>query len=100
MQFNVQVMGVVMSVRRARRNKYAHNVSKWRPTMSLATECAEKVRSENLKLRYNNGATDLRTITVTSLHIYRIQATAVWPHGRSFEHEIVADFSPASLPVF
>ena len=51
-----------MSVCGVRRYEHAHNVSKWRRTMSLATECAEKVRSEYFELRQNDGATDLRPI--------------------------------------
>ena len=42
---------LVMRIRGARRSEHAQNTSKWRPTMSLATECAEKVGSEHLKLR-------------------------------------------------
>ena len=41
----------VMRVRGARHSEHAQNISKWRPTMSLATECTEKVGSEHLKLR-------------------------------------------------
>ena len=44
-------VGMVMSVRGVCRSEHEQNVSKWRPTMSLATECLEKFRSEYLKLR-------------------------------------------------
>ena len=40
-----------MIVRGAHHSEHAHDVSKWRPTMSLATECAEKVWSEHRELR-------------------------------------------------
>ena len=41
----------VMSVCGAHRSEHAHNVSKWRPTVSLATKCAEKVWPEHFELR-------------------------------------------------
>ena len=37
-----RALGVVMTVRGACRSEHAHIASKWRPTMSPATECAEK----------------------------------------------------------
>ena len=46
----------------AHRSEHARDVSKWHPTMSLATECAEKVWPEHLKLRENDGTTDLCAI--------------------------------------
>ena len=51
-----------MIVRDTCRSEHAHIVIKWRPTMNLAIKCAEKVRSEYLKLRQNDGTTDLRAI--------------------------------------
>ena len=45
-------MGMVMTVRGARRTEQI--VSKWRPTISLATERANKVLSDYLKLRQND----------------------------------------------
>ena len=42
---------VVVRVRGARCSEHAQNISKWHPTMSLATECAEKVGSKHKKLR-------------------------------------------------
>ena len=54
-------MGVVMSVHGTYSSEHACSVSKWRPRMNLATECAEKVQSENLKLRQNDDTVDLRT---------------------------------------
>ena len=47
----LRMQGVIISVCGTRRSEHAHNVSKWRLTMSLATECTEKVRSECSKLR-------------------------------------------------
>ena len=61
---NNQPKNRCMGVRGSRRSEHAQNISKWRPTMSLATECAEKVGSEHEKLRRNDGTTDLRAIII------------------------------------
>ena len=57
-----QVVGVVVFVRGACRSDHAHIVSKWHPTMNLATECSENVCLEYGKLRENDGSTDLHAI--------------------------------------
>ena len=38
-----QIMGVIEIACGACSSEHAHSVSKWRPGMNLATECAEKV---------------------------------------------------------
>ena len=50
-------MGVIMSVRGARHSEHAQDVSKWRPTMSLATECSQ---IGILEASIKHGTTDLR----------------------------------------
>ena len=42
-----QAKSEVMIVHGTRCSEHAHDVSKWRPTTNLATECAEKVWSEH-----------------------------------------------------
>ena len=61
----IEVVGVVVLERGARRSEHARVVSKWRPTMNLATEYSENVCSEYGKLRENDGSTDLRAIKLS-----------------------------------
>ena len=44
-------IGVFIIARSACHSEHAQMVPKWLPTMNLATECTEKVYSDNLKLR-------------------------------------------------
>ena len=57
-------MGVVIhvTVRGMHLSEHAHSITKWRPTVNLATKYAEKVRSEYSMLRRNDGTTDLHAI--------------------------------------
>ena len=49
--------GVMMTINGACIPKHVYIVSKWRPTMNLATECIEK---EHLKLQQNEDTIDMR----------------------------------------
>ena len=46
----------VMRARGARRSEHAQNISKWRPTMSLATESRIRTREASLKRWYHGPA--------------------------------------------
>ena len=53
-----------MRVRAARHSEHAQNISKWRPTMSLATECVEKVGSEHEKTMVPRTCAHMESIHV------------------------------------
>ena len=50
------------TLRDMHKSECAHFVSKWCPTMNLATECAEMLQEEYLTLCWNESITDVRFI--------------------------------------